>query len=217
MKTTLESLRKQYRDNENEKKNHAERIKEREALLDGLRADAEAIATTGDEEAYLDKQEEIRKVEARLHVLKVKKPATQEITPEEVHAVWKDYAKESAKELTKRLKVYEAAREELARQYEGLVLFQNDELLTRRELAEMVGENPETYSIDAWLPNTSPSVYPSNTVIVNAADPFFFCRAGIWKNNKDDRGGNLPGYPGFDTARDIVGKHIPVDAPNFNH
>ena len=114
-------------------------LEKKNAALD---AAAEAAASAGDVEGYIEKAEARRKNEATLYVLRKTNKKAQ-VTEDEVVSAWNSFREDYSKQFEKAFGDYRKKREALAAAYIGLVEMQNEALKMREQLGKLAGMNGE--------------------------------------------------------------------------
>lgn len=213
-KTTIEKLREQYASAAAEATKKAQKVQEQEANLQELKQEQEAAAAAGDFDKYEDLAARISKAERFLYVMNHEKPKTDAVTEAQAAEAWEDYAKTWTQEMAKRWGLYKTALRELCKQYENLAKFQNEALKTRKEVAGMVAADPESFTLEGWLPNKPQPFFPRNTGDLHTPEFVFFGLHDEWIAG-EPKPYQHRNFPALDTLTAIVVRHEPVDNPEF--
>lgn len=138
-----------------------------ERELDDLNARAESVAATGNEDEYIRLTDEASRITRRIYVKKKisEVPAEKEIKESEVVDAWNEYAAEYEKTYDKNFEKFVKARQQLRDVYETMMQDQNDALMTREKLYNMVRPPANTATtIDIRFPFKRLPILPTKIV-----------------------------------------------------
>lgn len=212
MKFTIESIRKMYQDDQNERERRRARIETKSQEVEGLKSQLAEYGRLGQVEEYVATKRKIRDLEDVIEALQLQEEQ-KSFGEAEAREAWSEIAKDYNKSLDKDLAEYRTKASGLARMYADIVKKQNKILWARHDLAELAGVSPDDrgnwvnptleYSIFPmrYIPERPIAHFPMNCK-VECPELGFFIESGIWKNENDKE---------VTILNEVVRLHKPID------
>lgn len=212
MKFTIESIRKLYQDDQNERERRRARIETKSQELEGLKSQLAEHGRLGQVDEYVATKRQIRDLEDTIEALQLQEEQ-KSFGEAEAREAWSDLVKDYNKSFDKDYAEYKKQLSGVARMYADIVKKQNKILWARHDLAELAGISPDNrenwvnptleYSLFPmrYIPERPIANFPANCN-VECPELGFFIESGIWKNENDKE---------VTILNEVVRLHRPID------